>query len=366
MKVSEFTFDSSTAHNKIFTRLYEPDGEPKAVLQISHGMAEHSALYKPFCEYMAQRGFVVVINDHLGHGRSVTSGALYGHFGEKGGLYNVVEDQRNLQSIMREKYPELPYFLMGHSMGSFIAREFAAAYGNSLTAVVFMGTSAGISTAMWKAERTYLNMLKKAKGARAKIPSLEKIATGPYNKKFKPNRTNYDWVTSKEEEVDRFVNDPLCGFPLTVQGYIDLGTLLYAINTDQWYRRVPKDLPILLISGENDPVGDMGKGVRRVFDKLNKTGHEVKLTLYPRIRHALITEMNSAQVYEDLYAFFSSHLPKAEEPVSEKETEAEPEVSTETEKSVENPAAEEEKETEAAAAEKYDDMPEENAELPVI
>ena len=116
MKVSEFTFDSSTAHNKIFTRLYEPDGEPKAVLQISHGMAEHSALYKPFCEYMAQRGFVVVINDHLGHGRSVTSGALYGHFGEKGGLYNVVEDQRNLQSIMREKYPELPYFLMGHSM----------------------------------------------------------------------------------------------------------------------------------------------------------------------------------------------------------------------------------------------------------
>ena len=105
MKVSEFTFDSSTAHNKIFTRLYEPDGEPKAVLQISHGMAEHSALYKPFCEYMAQRGFVVVINDHLGHGRSVTSGALYGHFGEKGGLYNVVEDQRNLQSIMREKYP---------------------------------------------------------------------------------------------------------------------------------------------------------------------------------------------------------------------------------------------------------------------
>lgn len=186
---------------------------PKAVLQISHGMAEHSALYKPFCEYMAQRGFVVVINDHLGHGRSVTSGALYGHFGEKGGLYNVVEDQRNLQSIMREKYPELPYFLMGHSMGSFIAREFAAAYGNSLTAVVFMGTSAGISTAMWKAERTYLNMLKKAKGARAKIPSLEKIATGPYNKKFKPNRTNYDWVTSKEEEVDRFVNDPLCGLP---------------------------------------------------------------------------------------------------------------------------------------------------------
>ena len=282
------------------------------------------------------------------------------------GILGSTGSGKSTLTYLLDRLYELPYFLMGHSMGSFIAREFAAAYGNSLTAVVFMGTSAGISTAMWKAERAYLNMLKKAKGARAKIPSLEKIATGPYNKKFKPNRTNYDWVTSKEEEVDRFVNDPLCGFPLTVQGYIDLGTLLYAINTDQWYRRVPKDLPILLISGENDPVGDMGKGVRRVFDKLNKTGHDVKLTLYPRIRHALITEMNSAQVYEDLYAFFSSHLPKAKEPVSEKETEAEAKVSTETEKSVENPAAEEEKETEAAAAEKNDDMPEENAELPVI
>ena len=102
VKVSEFTFNSCTAHNKIFTRLYEPDTAPVAVLQIAHGMAEHSALYKPFCEYMVQRGFVVAINDHLGHGRSVTSGALYGHFGDRGGLYNVVEDVRNLQSILRE------------------------------------------------------------------------------------------------------------------------------------------------------------------------------------------------------------------------------------------------------------------------
>ena len=178
-----------------------------------------------FCEYMAQRGFVVVINDHLGHGRSVTSGALYGHFGEKGGLYNVVEDQRNLQSIMREKYPELPYFSHGPQHGLVHRARICGRLRQLPHGSGIHGTSAGISTAMWKAERTYLNMLKKAKGARAKIPSLEKIATGPYNKKFKPNRTNYDWVTSKEEEVDRFVNDPLCGFPLTVQGYIDLGTL---------------------------------------------------------------------------------------------------------------------------------------------
>ena len=362
----DFTLPSCQPGRTLHAFRCVPEGEVRAVLQLSHGMVEFIDRYKPLAENLAARGILVTGNDHLGHGGSIRTKEDYGYFGEPDGNRAVLEDLHAVTTLTKQLYPGVPNFLLGHSMGSFIAREFAAAYGNSLTAVVFMGTSAGISTAMWKAERTYLNMLKKAKGARAKIPSLEKIATGPYNKKFKPNRTNYDWVTSKEEEVDRFVNDPLCGFPLTVQGYIDLGTLLYAINTDQWYRRVPKALPILLISGENDPVGDMGKGVRRVFDKLNKTGHDVKLTLYPRIRHALITEMNSAQVYEDLYAFFSSHLPKAEEPVYEKETEAEPKVSTETEKSVENPAAEEEKETEAAAAEKYDDMPEENAELPVI
>ena len=310
VRASEFTFNSCTPQNKIFTRLYEPDTEPVAVLQISHGMAEHSALYKPFCAYIAQRGFVVAINDHLGHGRSVSSGALYGHFGDCGGLYNVVEDVRNLQSIMREKYPELPYFLMGHSMGSFIAREFAAAYGASLTAAVFMGTSAGIPESVWKAERVYLNMLKKSKGGRAKLPYLEQIATGPYNRKFKPNRTPYDWVTSKMEEVDRFQNDPLCGFPLTVQGYIDLGTLLHAVNTDEWYRRVPKRLPVYLISGEDDPVGGGGKGVRKIEKKLRETGHNVTTTLYPRIRHALVTEVNSDQVFEDVYRFLAQYLPQ--------------------------------------------------------
>lgn len=310
MKVSEFTFDSSTAHNKIFTRLYEPDGEPKAVLQISHGMAEHSALYKPFCEYMAQRGFVVVINDHLGHGRSVTSGALYGHFGEKGGLYNVVEDQRNLQSIMREKYPELPYFLMGHSMGSFIAREFAAAYGNSLTAVVFMGTSAGISTAMWKAERTYLNMLKKAKGAQAKIPSLEKIATGPYNKKFKPNRTPNDWICTDPAVVDRYTADPLCGGDATVGLSRELLRGLGFIQKRTNLKKMNKALPVFFIAGHSDPVGAMGKGVEKAASRFCAEGmQQVALHLYDG-RHEILNEPNREEIYGDVWAFLLKTLKK--------------------------------------------------------
>lgn len=310
MKATEFTFNSCTAKNKIFTRLYEPDGAPVAVLQIVHGMAEHSALYRPFCEYMAERGFAVVVSDHIGHGRSVSSGALYGHFGDKGGLYNVVEDMRNLQSIMKEKYPELPYFMMGHSMGSFIAREFAAAYGSSLAAVVLMGTSAGLSNPVWQAEKAYLELLKSAKGGKAKVQHVADMATGSYNKPFKPNRTKFDWVSSSEEEVDRYVRDPLCGFPLTLQGYIDLGTLLQEVNKDEWYARVPRKLPIYLISGEFDPVGGMGKGVRKIEKKLRDTGHNVKMTLYPRIRHALVTEINSERVFADIHEFLTKYLPQ--------------------------------------------------------
>lgn len=309
MIVTEFTFNSCVPHNKIFTRLYEPDTAPLAVLQIAHGMAEHSALYRPFCEYLAQRGFAVVICDHIGHGRSVSSGALYGHFGDNGGLHNVVEDQRNLQSLMKEKYPDLPYFLMGHSMGSFVARAFASAYGSSLQGVIFMGTSAGMKPGMWPAEKLLLQALKKAKGGRAKVQLLADQMTAMYNRPFRPNRTEFDWISSKVEEVDRYIRDPLCGFPLTVQGYLDLGSMLDAVNRPEWYTRLPRKLPVYLISGGSDPVGDMGKGVRKIEQKLRETGHNVRTTLYPRIRHALCTEINSDRVFADIHAFLTAHLP---------------------------------------------------------
>ena len=296
---------SRTANRRLFCRF-------------SHGMAEHSALYKPFCEYMAQRGFVVVINDHLGHGRSVTSGALYGHFGE-GGLYNVVEDQRNLQSIMRENILSCRIFSWA-SMGSFIAREFAAAYGNSPSRRWYSWVPARAFRLPCGRPSARTNMLKEAKGARAKIPSLEKIATGPYNKKFKPNRTNYDWVTSKEEEVDRFKR-PAVRLPAHGAGVYRPRHAFVRHQHRPVVRRVPKTCRFCSSPAKTIPWAIWAR-VRRVFDKLNKTGARREADAYPRIRHALITEMNSAQVYEDLYAFFSSHLPKAEEPVYEKRDES--------------------------------------------
>ncbi len=306
--VRTFTFRSCVAGEKLFAALYLPETAPRAVLQIAHGMAEHSGLYEPLCRYFASRGFAVAINDHLGHGKSISSGALYGHFGDEGGLMNVVEDMRNLQCTVRAEFPQLPYFLLGHSMGSFLAREFAASYGGSLSGAVFMGTGEGLPGPVWKAERAYLDFLKRTRGGRAHLPYLAKIATGGYNRHFRPNRGPYDWVTSKPEEADRFDADPLCGFPLTVQGYIDLGALLQRINTEDWYARVPQSLPILLISGKDDPVGGMGAGVERIAKKLRATDHRVTMKLYPNIRHALHTEVNSAEVFADLYGFLRALL----------------------------------------------------------
>ena len=309
MKVSEFTFDSSTAHNKIFTRLYEPDGEPKAVLQISHGMAEHSALYKPFCEYMAQRGFVVVINDHLGHGRSVTSGALYGHFGEKGGLYNVVEDQRNLQSIMREKYPELPYFLMGHSMGSFLTRTYLIRYPGTVKAAIIMGTG-------WQPKAVIAGGMAVAKAVGAVVGEngtsdlVTNLAFGAYNKLFAPNRTSCDWLSADEDNVDAYMADPLCGADATVGLFRQM---LSGIRFNQKLsnlRQMDPRIPVLFVAGEKDPVGDCGNGVRRTYQEFRRAGvQDCTLKLYPGLRHEILNEKaQQQQIFEDIGQWLTSKL----------------------------------------------------------
>ena len=308
MKVSEFTFDSSTAHNKIFTRLYEPDGEPKAVLQISHGMAEHSALYKPFCEYMAQRGFVVVINDHLGHGRSVTSGALYGHFGEKGGLYNVVEDQRNLQSIMREKYPELPYFLMGHSMGSFYARQYLCEWGSELDGAIILGTGFQ-PKALVAFARTVCRVLAVFFGWQHRSRLVAELSFLGYNKGLE-GRTTHDWLNRDHAEVDKYLADERCTFTFTLNAYYSMFTGILRLYDPAFLARMPKDLPVLFLAGDADPVGERSAGVRRAVQSMKDAGmRDVQVKFYPGARHELLVETNRAEVFADIGDFVERHLP---------------------------------------------------------
>lgn len=304
----ELSFDSANGSDRIFVRIVEPTDKSsvRAVLQIAHGMAEHSLPYLDFAKYMAGFGFAVAINDHLGHGKSVSTGGSFGYFGE-GGCQNLINDMHKLYEIMHAANPDLPYFLMGHSMGSFLARAYTAQFGTELAGAVYMGTSAGPGAAMLKAQMIFADSVVKKRGAQAHDLIFAKLSTKKYNDAFAPNRTASDWVSRDEAEVDLYINDPLCGFDLTVSGYRDILYLQAEIDCAAWYRRVP-DIPILLISGDRDPVGDFGKGVKKVAKGLTKTGHNVQLILYPQARHALLSETNKAEVYGDIYNFLNSIL----------------------------------------------------------
>lgn len=297
---SEFAFDSTVAGQKIFTRSYLPRDEVRAVVQIIHGMAEHGALYEEFCRRLAEQGYAVVVDDHLGHGRSVASGEDFGYFFE-GGINNLILDEKKLHDLTAKKFPTVPYFLLGHSMGSFITREYIARYGEELSGAVIMGTAGGMKLHMWLAQKALLDLLIAKNGPRCKMKKISKLATKEYVKAF-PDSEN-DWVTSDPAEVERYTKDPMCGFELTLSAYRSIGELIQTINSAQWYRRVPKELPLLLVSGEKDPVGGMGIGVRKVAASLVKTEHDAELILYPNMRHALVTEIGKEQVFRDIETF---------------------------------------------------------------
>lgn len=302
----EMSFDSCADDERIFARIIEPADKAnvKAVLQIAHGMAEHSLLYVDFARQMAADGYVVAVNDHLGHGKSVSAGGAYGYFG-KGGCQNLVKDMHKLYLLVHKDYPGVPYVLMGHSMGSFLARSYAVRYGGELAAVICMGTCGNPGAAVLAAQKRLSDAIVKKKGETSHDLLFAKLSTVKYNKAFTPFLTPNDWISRDEAEVDRYTKDPLCGFDLTASGYRDIVYLQAEISSSGWYKKMPQ-IPILLLSGEKDPVGDFGKGVRQVERRLKKTGHNVRLVLYPGARHALLSETNKQEVYDEIARFLAS------------------------------------------------------------
>ncbi len=304
----EITFEASGGEGRIFARIYEPVPveNVRAILQIAHGMAEHSARYQDFATYMAGLGFAVCIHDHAGHGRSVTNGAGYGYFGA-GGYQGLVNDMDKLRRIVQADYPAVPYFLMGHSMGSFLTREYLAQYGAGVSGAVLAGTSAGMNEALMKGGRLLAEHLMRKKGPRAYDSRLQRLTTGQYDKPFAPNRMENEWLSRDEKAVERFNADPLCGFPFTTSGYRELIVLLERVNSPEWYRGFPY-IPVFFIAGDKDPVGDFGKGVRKIARRLEKSGHAVTIKLYPGARHELLNETNKEEVYRDIHRFLERLL----------------------------------------------------------
>lgn len=309
MKKEEFYFESRDGVSRIHAVRYTPDnGEIKGVFQIVHGMAEYIERYEDLAEYMTERGFVVTGDDHLGHGKTVPEGGDFGYFCEQDPATVVVRDVHRLKKMTQELYPGIPYILLGHSMGSFIARNYISRYGSGITAAVIMGT--GMQTkALIAVSKFIIGSQKLFCGSKHPSKLLNNIAFGSYNKRIKNLRTEFDWLSVNSENVDKYIADPLCGRLFTVNGFKTLaelnGRLLDKKNVDM----VPDDLPILLVAGAEDPVGSYGKGVEQTRDSLKNSGvKDITMKLYPGLRHEILNEDEREQVKEDIYNWIIEKL----------------------------------------------------------
>ena len=305
--LNEYTFKSGNCKNNIYVREWLPDSTPKGVVQIVHGVAEHMPRYDEFAQFLASKGFVVSGNDHLGHGNSIGSLNDQGYFGEHGGWELVVGDVRKLYEQLRERYPNVPRFIFGHSMGSFITRTYVIRYHDGPDGVILSGTGQQAKP-MVAAGITLANREIKHHGAAHPSELVNKVAFGTYNRKIKNPISDYDWVTTDSASLEEYLADPLCGFVPTAGLFRDMFTGIKYVSSPKNLTRVNKDLPIFLISGTADPVGDYGKGVIRTYRGYTDAGlQDVTLKLYPNARHELVGDVNRHIVFADVLDWLTKH-----------------------------------------------------------
>ena len=298
--MEEFYLASNGA-GRIHCGLWEPEGTARAVVQIIHGIAEHIGRYEQFARFLTQRGIVVCADDHMGHGLSVEAGGTYGYF--SGGWMAAVADERALYEEMKRRYSGLPYIMLGHSMGSFLLRTYLYTYPGELTGAIISGTGWQPKAAL-KAGLALCRLEQLRLGETGCSGLLKELMFGAYNKKFKPNRTPNDWICSDEAVVDAYTNDDLCGFDATVGLARDMLTGISMNQEPENLRKMDKDLPVLFVSGMQDPVGAMGEGVLHCIDAFKRAGlRNVTIRLYPEGRHEMLNEVNRTEVYADVLAW---------------------------------------------------------------
>ena len=306
----DFYFPSSTGRNRIRARKCIPEGQPRAIVQIAHGIAEHIERYDAFMAFLADNGFVAVGNDHLGHGKSIARPEEQGIFAEKDGWSYVVRDMDRLRDQMHAEYPDLPYIFFGHSMGSFLTRTYIILHPDKYDAVILSGTGhqgkplilAGYAAAQ---------LLVKCKGPAADGQALNDMAFGSYCKRIPKPRTPFDWLSRDPAAVDKYIADPLCGFVAKVSLYRDMMEGIKFLTTQKNADRMNKEAPVYFMSGAEDPVGDYGEGVERAYRSFCDAGlHDVFRRLYPGGRHEMLNEINKEQVMADILAWLNEKLDK--------------------------------------------------------
>lgn len=311
MRSDSFSFKADDRKQLHVHRFLPDEGvSVRAVVHIAHGMAEHGARYARLAASLTGAGYAVYADDHRGHGKTARNDAELGHFGGPGGFQRVVSDLVELIASEKGRHPGVPAVIMGHSMGSYLARGFLARHGGDVDAAILSATS-GKPSPLAIAGKLVARIERARLGPAGKSAIIDNLAFGGFNKPFAPNRTRFDWLSRDEAEVDKYVADPHCGFRCSNQLWIDLLAGLDFIASPAAFAGVPKDMPVYVFAGDRDPVGENGKGPRWVAEQLRGAGvRDVTLELYPDGRHEMVNETNRDEVTKGLLAWLDAHLPK--------------------------------------------------------
>lgn len=306
----EFYFSSRDGEHKLHAIKWIPETEkPICILQIVHGMTEHIGRYDSFARFMAGKGILVVGDDHLGHGLSVKEGEIRGYFCKEDAATVLVRDEHRLKKMMQEQYPGIPYIIFGHSMGSFILRNYLARYGSGIDGAIIAGTGMMPRRQIIFAW-TLATVIGIAAGPKHVCRGLDKIAFGFYDRGLQAGpEDSGNWLSVNPENVKAYRQDPMCHFVFTANGFQTLMKLIWNLYDAEKLKQMPKDLPVLFASGQEDPVGNYGRDVEKVFRSFEELGMEqVQLKLYPGDRHEILNEADREDVYGDIYRFILQNV----------------------------------------------------------
>ena len=305
---NEFRFPSSDGKNTIYAEIYTPkNNAPRGIVQLAHGMIDYTGRYTELAEFLASHGFIFAGNHHLGHGKSVATPDDFGYFAEKDGYKFVIEDIYTMNKHLHKSYPDLPVYLLGHSMGSFISRLYAVEHSSTISGLIIHGT--GGPNPLVGTGKLLARLIRVFNGSRHRSELINSMAFGSYNKKYPKEEGHNAWLTRDLAKVADRDTNPFTSFKFTVSAYIDLFTFLASSNSKAWFKKYPKDMPTLIMSGDMDPVGDYGKGPRYVYKQLMINGADnVKMKLYEGARHELFNETNATEVFGDILAWLTGAL----------------------------------------------------------
>ncbi|MEK5393171.1 lysophospholipase [Margalitia sp. FSL K6-0131] len=294
---------------EIYLKKWEAeDASPKAILHISHGMAEHIERYDEFASFLVSNGIFVYGNDHRGHGQTGERAGLHGYFSDEDGFERVVDDLYEINKVIQKEYPGTPIFLFGHSMGSFLARRYIQKYADSINGVIISGTG-GNAGLLGKVGKSIAKREMRKNGPKTPSPLMNRLTFGNYNRNIEQPKTEFDWLSNDPHQVEKYMKDPYCGFVCSAGFFYDLLTGMERIHQNQLIQFIPKDLPMFIFSGEEDPVGRRSKGVLKVIDQYKRNGlRNIDSVFFKEGRHEMLNEINRQDVFNAVYNWILRQL----------------------------------------------------------